>query len=91
MLDNGWIEEVHALRQLDRPLSATAAQALGYREIGLHLDNLYTFEQTQERIQARTRQFAKRQITWFRHLPGCEPVTKELTWKAWDLKLAIYE
>ncbi|HEV8060362.1 MAG TPA: tRNA (adenosine(37)-N6)-dimethylallyltransferase MiaA [Gemmataceae bacterium] len=89
MFDSGWIDEAKALRQLGRPLSATASQALGYREIGMYLDGIYTPEQAKERIQACTRQFAKRQITWFRHLPGCKPIAKELTCDAWNLKLEV--
>jgi tRNA A37 N6-isopentenylltransferase MiaA len=34
-------------------------------------------------VQTRSRQFAKRQLTWFRHLPGCRPATKELTAALW--------
>ncbi len=91
MFESGWVDEAKALRQLGSPLSGTAAQALGYQEIGMYLDGIYTLEQAKERIQARTRQFAKRQITWFRHLPGCKPVTEELTWQPWRLRLAICE
>ena len=38
-------------------------------------------------VQTRSRQYAKRQITWFRHLPGCRFVTQELTIAAWDLTM----
>ena len=89
MLNQGWLNEAIALRALGRPLSPTAAQALGYKEIFDHLDGAYSLEQVQERIQARTRQFAKRQITWFRHLPGCQPITRQLTFPAWNLKLDL--
>ncbi len=90
MFDHGWVDEAKTLRQLGRPLSDTAFQALGYREIGMYLDGVYTFEQAKERVQARTRQFAKRQITWFRHLPGCKPISKELTFPLWNLKMDIW-
>jgi tRNA dimethylallyltransferase len=46
----------------------TAAQAIGYREVIALLAGQATDSQTVERIQARTRQFAKRQATWFRGL-----------------------
>lgn len=90
MLEHGWIEEAKALKDLGRPLSATASQALGYQELFLHLAGDCSLEQAKERIQARTRQFAKRQITWFRHLPGCQPLVKELTFASWNLKMNIW-
>ena len=89
MLSRGWVAEADALRNLGRPLSTTAAQALGYRELFMLLEGVYSFEQAKERIQARTRQFAKRQITWFRHLPGVKSVTRQLTFPSWNLKLDI--
>ena len=38
-----------------------------------------------ERIQTRTRQFAKRQLTWFRSLPGCHwcPADPDVIMSAW--------
>jgi len=83
MIDDGLVEEVRALRQLPRPLSREAAQALGYKELFAHLDGQATLEEAIARIQARTRNFAKRQITWFRHMPQCLPATEELTFRLW--------
>ena len=37
-----------------------------------------------ERIRIRSRNYAKRQVTWFRHLPGCHPTTAELTFTLWE-------
>ena len=75
MLDAGWLEEVRRLRNLPRPLSREARQALGYRELLDFLDGRGgTPEETAELIRTHTRQFAKRQLTWFRHLPQCIPV-----------------
>ena len=79
MFAAGLLEEVRALRALPNPLSREAAQALGYKEVLAHLDGRATLEATISEIKTRTRNFAKRQITWFRHLPGCRPATKELT------------
>jgi tRNA dimethylallyltransferase len=83
MVDRGLVEEVRALRQLQRPLSRQASQALGYKELFDHLDGRTTLEEVVRRIQTRTRQFAKRQVTWFRHLPACRPATEELTFALW--------
>ncbi|MBI3406858.1 MAG: tRNA (adenosine(37)-N6)-dimethylallyltransferase MiaA [Planctomycetes bacterium] len=87
MFWTGLVEEVEALRRLDRPLSPEARQALGYKETLEHLEGGINLEETIVRLQTRTRQFAKRQITWFRHLPGCVPATTELTQTLWHTKM----
>ena len=89
MLERGWIEEARSLMQLGKPLGNTASQALGYRELFLHLNGELTLEETTDRIQTRTRQFAKRQVTWFRHLPGCQPVQDRLIWDGWKLDIGF--
>jgi tRNA dimethylallyltransferase len=87
MFDGGLVEETLELRRLERPLSKEANQAVGYADVFSHIDGFTTREQAIERVQIRSRQFAKRQITWFRHLPGCLPATSELTWKLWHPKM----
>jgi tRNA dimethylallyltransferase len=75
MLAAGWLDEVRRLRELPRPLSREARQALGYRELLAHLDGTGPgWDETVELIRTHTRQFAKRQLTWFRHLPQLVPV-----------------
>ena len=74
MLVGGWLDEVRALRELPRPLSREARQALGYRELLEYLETGGDLNATGELIRTRTRQFAKRQLTWFRHLPALVPV-----------------
>jgi tRNA dimethylallyltransferase len=87
MLAAGLVEEVRALRRLPRPLSREAAQALGYKELFEHLDGRATLAEAAARIQTRSRNFAKRQLTWFRHLPECRFVSRELTFAAWGLTM----
>jgi tRNA dimethylallyltransferase len=67
-MTSGLVDEVRRLQAGPRPLSRVAAQAIGYREVTAMLAGQATLSQTVERIQARTRQFAKRQVTWFRGL-----------------------
>lgn len=74
MLAAGWVDEVRRLAADPRGMGKEASQALGYRELRLHLDNGGDRAATVAEIKTRTRQFAKRQLTWFRHLPGCVPV-----------------
>jgi tRNA dimethylallyltransferase len=83
MFDGGFIEEVERLRKSERPWSREAAKALGYREVTDYLDGRVGRAEAIARVQTRSRQFAKRQLTWFRNLPACEGTTKELTWARW--------
>ncbi len=69
MFAAGLVEEAQSLRRLSSPLSPEAAQALGYKEVFAHLDGQASLNDTIRTVQARTRQFAKRQMTWFRSLP----------------------
>jgi tRNA dimethylallyltransferase len=81
MMDDGLLKEVEDLLALPRKMSRTARQALGYRELIQHLHGEFPLEEAVRHIQARTRQFAKRQHTWFRNLEECReiPVTGEET------------
>jgi tRNA dimethylallyltransferase len=84
MFEAGLVDEVRKLCSLPRPLSREASQALGYKEVFAYLDGRATLEGTIAQVQTRTRNFAKRQITWFRHLSGCHPASKELTRTLWE-------
>jgi tRNA dimethylallyltransferase len=68
MFGSGFIDEVRALVQGPQPLSSVAAQGVGYREVIDLIAGRATLTETIARVQARTRQFAKRQATWFRGL-----------------------
>jgi tRNA dimethylallyltransferase len=87
MMNAGLVDEVQALRRLPQPVSREASQALGYKETFEYLDGRSTLSETVARIQTRSRNFAKRQLTWFRHLPECRPITRELTFSTWDLTM----
>lgn len=65
MLKSGWIEEVEMLLE-SYPPELKPLQAIGYREIVEHLQNKLKQEALVKKIQLRTRQYAKRQMTWFR-------------------------
>jgi tRNA dimethylallyltransferase len=83
MFAAGLVDEVRALRALPHPLGREAAQALGYKEVLRHLAGLASLEETIALVQTRSRNFAKRQVTWFRHLPECQPTSGELTQMPW--------
>lgn len=67
MINEGWIEECEKLLSAFS-LSDTALQAIGYREIFDGLKKGLEPMELIERIQQRTRQFAKRQLTWYRRM-----------------------
>lgn len=65
MFARGFVDEVRRLRdQFD--FRAPAFAAIGYREIARHLDGAVSLGETVEMVKRRTRQYAKRQLTWFR-------------------------
>ncbi|MDA1231932.1 MAG: tRNA (adenosine(37)-N6)-dimethylallyltransferase MiaA [Planctomycetota bacterium] len=74
MIENGWLEETRELLNSDPPPGRTARQALGYQELIRHLDGELTLNEAIGLIKISTRQFAKRQHTWFRNLEECTPV-----------------
>jgi tRNA dimethylallyltransferase len=74
MFAEGLVDEVRRLLAEPLGLSHTARQALGYKEAIAHLEQGVPLTETIALIQTRTRQFAKRQHTWFRHLEECRPV-----------------
>ncbi len=69
MLDNGWLEETEQAWARYGP-GAPGLQSIGYPEIIRHLQGKFSRSQLEETIYLRTRQYAKRQRTWFRRLPS---------------------
>jgi tRNA dimethylallyltransferase len=69
MMNEGLLSEVTALRNSKDGFSRTAAQALGYKELLLHLDGKMSLDQAVEETIIHTRQFAVRQERWFRRDP----------------------
>ncbi|SEJ54667.1 tRNA (adenosine(37)-N6)-dimethylallyltransferase MiaA [Pseudomonas sp. NFR16] len=67
MLDEGFVEEVIALRSRgDLHSNLPSIRAVGYRQVWDYLDGKLTHDQMQERGIIATRQLAKRQFTWLR-------------------------
>lgn len=71
MMSEGLLEEVRALAARIPAPGRTAMQALGYRELFSHLRGECSLQEAVEQIKIGTRQFAKRQHTWFRNLEEC--------------------
>lgn len=64
MVEEGLLEEAREL--MASGYSATAAQAIGYKELIPWLDGEAPLEDCLERIRMQSRRYAKRQLTWFR-------------------------
>ncbi|GIW82605.1 MAG: tRNA dimethylallyltransferase [Gemmatales bacterium] len=87
MFDAGLVAEVERLYRSPRPISKEASQALGYKEVVDYLEGRASIDETIARVQTSSRNFAKRQLTWFRHLSECQPIRKELTISIWGLTI----
>ncbi|QEL15850.1 tRNA (adenosine(37)-N6)-dimethylallyltransferase MiaA [Limnoglobus roseus] len=92
MVAGGWLDEVRGLIELSQPLSREASHAVGYAELIAHVQHgRPTLAEAVAQIQQRTRQFAKRQMTWFRGLKAChgvpagEPEAAERVLAAWGI------
>ena len=70
MLSGGWLEEVRSLMQEDFPENAKPFDFIGYRELRSVLRNQMPLADARTAIQQATRQYAKRQLTWFRREHG---------------------
>ena len=66
MFENGLVDEVKALLK-KYEFSLTAYQAIGYKETIDYLNGKTTLEEAKELIKKRTRNYAKRQVTFFKH------------------------
>jgi tRNA dimethylallyltransferase len=75
MVAAGLVEEVRALASRPGGISRTARQALGYREVLEHVEGGAPLDDCLEAAVRRTRQFARRQASWFRRDP-------RITWSA---------
>ena len=70
MTEEGLLEEVQTLLAMGLPRNATAMQAIGYKEFLGVLDGILTEQEALELVKLRSRQYAKRQLTWLRRNPA---------------------
>ena len=80
MFARGLVVETRELLTRGLAENPTAMQAIGYRQVVEHLRGERGLAETIELVKIRTRQFAKRQLTWFRRQPTVDWV--ELTEQA---------
>jgi tRNA dimethylallyltransferase len=74
MLDQGLIDEVTKLRKQGYAADLKPMQSLGYKQINQYLDGQVSLAEAAEIIKQKTRNYAKRQLTWFMR----EPFDREL-------------
>lgn len=67
MVKHGGLEEVAAFLNRNLDPSLPAMKAIGVPQLAAHLDGELTLDEAIERAKAATRQYAKRQSTWFRN------------------------
>ncbi|MBE6886299.1 MAG: tRNA (adenosine(37)-N6)-dimethylallyltransferase MiaA [Ruminococcaceae bacterium] len=75
MLENGLLEEAQTTRKL--PLSDTAKNAIGHKELYPYLDGLEPLEASAARLKQATRNYAKRQLTWFAREEDAQPIFRD--------------
>jgi tRNA dimethylallyltransferase len=79
MFRRGLVAETESLLAQGLADNPTAMQALGYRQVVEHLRGQRGLAETMELVKIRTRQFAKRQLTWFRRQMNLEWITLSAT------------
>lgn len=70
MMENGLLEEVKELYRDGLHITPTASQAIGYKELFSYLEGNLSLNQAIDDIKTSTRQYAKRQLTWFSSNPN---------------------
>lgn len=70
MLQNGLVEEVQGLLASGVSKNAQSMQAIGYKEVVAYLDGAYDYGTMSDVIKQNTRNYAKRQLTFFKKLNG---------------------
>lgn len=77
MLKNGLIEECIKLREMGYNSLMQSMQGIGYKEVFYYLDNKISYEEAVEMIKQGSRNYAKRQLTWFRRDPRVTFLNKD--------------
>ncbi|MFC5531872.1 tRNA (adenosine(37)-N6)-dimethylallyltransferase MiaA [Cohnella yongneupensis] len=81
MLSAGLVEEVRGLLESGVPRDAVSMRGLGYKEIAAYLAGEMPYETAVDVLKRDTRHFAKRQLSWFRHMKSLEWVDLDVAAK----------
>ncbi len=74
MVEGGLVDEVARLTEAGYRPGDPGMNAVGYREVAEHLAGGMSLPDAMERMRVATRQYARRQVTWFRHQLGPDAV-----------------
>ena len=77
MVEQGLLQEVRGLLSSGIPRTATALQAIGYKQFLAVEEGRATVEEAVEEVKLRSRQYAKRQLTWLRR-------NEAIHWIRWE-------
>ncbi len=77
MFERGLVDEVRSLLDEGVPPDGTAMQAIGYKETAAHIRGECSLAEAVETVQRKSRQYAKRQLTWLRRDGG-------IRWVRWE-------
>ena len=81
MIDDGWVDEIRSIRR-DFPTADLRRLGHGYPEMTAYIDGALTLEAAHASTVRQVRQYARRQLTWFR-------ADRRVTWIPPDLEVAI--
>ncbi len=71
MLDKGLVSEIEGLLASGVDFSCQSMQAIGYKEFKEYFEGTKSLAETAETVKKNSRNYAKRQLTWFRSEPSC--------------------
>lgn len=91
MLQDGLIDEVLELKKLGLTVLNQSMQGIGYKEVLDYLDKKIDYEAMVELIKKRSRNYAKRQITWFRRVENSQWINVENYDDIYQLKKKIID
>ena len=77
MLEKGLLEEVKSLKNMGLIADMQSMKGIGYKELLYYLDDKISFEEAVEMIKQGSRNYAKRQLTWFRKDPRAIFINKD--------------
>ncbi|MGL5823029.1 MAG: tRNA (adenosine(37)-N6)-dimethylallyltransferase MiaA [Sarcina sp.] len=78
MMENGLIEECKILKDQGLTINNQSMKGIGYKEILMYLDGEVELETAVDMIKQGSRNYAKRQLTWFKKDPRAKFINKDL-------------
>lgn len=77
MLERGLIDEVKSLKAMGLNENMQSMKGIGYKELLLALNNILSLDDAIDKIKQGSRNYAKRQLTWFRKEPRAKFIDKD--------------